>query len=163
VRRLIDCRLIRRRCACSPTRRHKGWRARRMRSTVWLCLSPPRSASAAPSRRRPALRARPPKIVPLRRACARRHPLQARLSTTRHPRSEGPTDAGVASFYPTVQLNGTIGLVSLDIRKLWQLSSYNKWQDRVSRCRCLPRAASRACSNRGSRSNRRVRLGIRKP
>jgi NodT family efflux transporter outer membrane factor (OMF) lipoprotein len=29
----------------------------------------------------------------------------------------------VASFYPTVQLNGTVGFDSLDIRKLWQLDS----------------------------------------
>ena len=34
-------------------------------------------------------------------------------------------DIGVAvgSFYPTVKLNGTVGLDSLDIRKLWQLNS----------------------------------------
>jgi len=29
----------------------------------------------------------------------------------------------VASFYPTVQFNGTVGFDSLDIRKLWQLNS----------------------------------------
>jgi NodT family efflux transporter outer membrane factor (OMF) lipoprotein len=34
-------------------------------------------------------------------------------------------DIGVAvgSFYPTVQLNGTVGLDSVDIRQLWQLNS----------------------------------------
>jgi hypothetical protein len=62
--------------------------------------------------------------------CAGRHPLRTRPSTTRHPRRGGSTarrtaDIGVAvaSFYPTVQLNGTVGFDSVDIRQLWQLNS----------------------------------------
>jgi NodT family efflux transporter outer membrane factor (OMF) lipoprotein len=67
-------------------------------------LSPPRVPVGVPSelaRRRPDIRA----------AEAQLHSATADIGVA------------VASFYPTVQLNGVVGLDSLDIRKLWQLNS----------------------------------------
>jgi NodT family efflux transporter outer membrane factor (OMF) lipoprotein len=67
-------------------------------------LSPPRVPVGVPSelaRRRPDIRA----------AEAQLHSATADIGVA------------VASFYPTVQLNGTVGFDSLDIRKLWELNS----------------------------------------
>jgi NodT family efflux transporter outer membrane factor (OMF) lipoprotein len=67
-------------------------------------LAPPRVPVGIPSelaRRRPDIRA----------AEAQLHAATADIGVA------------VASFYPTVQLNGTVGLDSEDIRQLWQLNS----------------------------------------
>jgi NodT family efflux transporter outer membrane factor (OMF) lipoprotein len=67
-------------------------------------LAPPRVPVGVPSelaRRRPDIRA----------AEAQLHSATADIGVA------------VASFYPTVQLNGTVGFDSLDIRKLWELNS----------------------------------------
>jgi NodT family efflux transporter outer membrane factor (OMF) lipoprotein len=67
-------------------------------------LAPPRVPVGIPSelaRRRPDIRA-----------------AEAQLHT-----ATADIGVAVASFYPTVQLNGTVGFDALDIRKLWQLSS----------------------------------------
>jgi len=67
-------------------------------------LAPPRVPVGIPSelaRRRPDIRA----------AEAQLHAATADIGVA------------VASFYPTVQLNGTVGFDSVDIRQLWQLNS----------------------------------------
>jgi NodT family efflux transporter outer membrane factor (OMF) lipoprotein len=67
-------------------------------------LAPPRVPTGVPAelaRRRPDIRA----------AEAQLHAATADIGVA------------VASFYPTVQLNGTVGFDSLEINKLWQLSS----------------------------------------
>jgi NodT family efflux transporter outer membrane factor (OMF) lipoprotein len=72
-----------------------------------------------------------PKLVPLAPArvpvgipseLARRRP-DIRAAEAQLHAATADIGVAVASFYPTVQLNGTIGFDSLDIRKLWQLNS----------------------------------------
>jgi NodT family efflux transporter outer membrane factor (OMF) lipoprotein len=69
-----------------------------------VALAPPRVPVGIPSelaRRRPDIRA-----------------VEAQLHA-----ATADIGVAVASFYPTVQLNGTIGLDSLDITKLWEVNS----------------------------------------
>ena len=72
-----------------------------------------------------------PKLVPLApplvpvgipSELARRRP-DIRAAEAQLHAATADIGVAVASFYPTVQLNGTIGLDSLDITKLWQLNS----------------------------------------
>jgi NodT family efflux transporter outer membrane factor (OMF) lipoprotein len=83
----------------------------------------------SPGALRPAL-ARPkavpavPPRVPLGipSELARRRP-DIRVAEAQLHAATADIGVAVASFYPTVQLNGTVGFDALDLRKLWQVSS----------------------------------------
>jgi NodT family efflux transporter outer membrane factor (OMF) lipoprotein len=65
----------------------------------------------------------PPRVpVGIPSELARRRP-DIRAAEAQLHAATADIGVAVAAFYPTVQLNGTVGFDALDIKKLWQLSS----------------------------------------
>jgi NodT family efflux transporter outer membrane factor (OMF) lipoprotein len=92
-------------------------------NAVALLLNQPPGALHAQLARPKQVPPAPPRVpVGIPSELARRRP-DIRAAEAQLHAATADIGVAVASFYPTVQLNGTIGLDSLDIRKLWQLNS----------------------------------------
>jgi NodT family efflux transporter outer membrane factor (OMF) lipoprotein len=92
-------------------------------NAVSLLLNQPPGALRSQLGRPKLVPLAPPRVpVGIPSELARRRP-DIRAAETQLHAATADIGVAVASFYPTVQLNGTIGFDSLDIRKLWQLNS----------------------------------------
>jgi NodT family efflux transporter outer membrane factor (OMF) lipoprotein len=92
-------------------------------NAVSLLLNQPPGALHAELRRPELVPLAPPRVpIGIASELARRRP-DIRAAEAQLHAATADIGVAVASFYPTVQLNGTVGFDSLDIRKLWQLNS----------------------------------------
>jgi NodT family efflux transporter outer membrane factor (OMF) lipoprotein len=92
-------------------------------NAVSLLLNQPPGALHAELGRPKLVPPAPPRVpVGIPAELARRRPDIRAAEAQLHAATAG-IGVAVASFFPTVQLNGTVGLDSEDIRKLWQLNS----------------------------------------
>jgi len=92
-------------------------------NAVSLLLNQPPGALRAELGRPKLVPPAPPRVpVGIASELARRRP-DIRAAEAQLHAATADIGVAVASFYPTVQLNGTVGFDSEDIRQLWQLNS----------------------------------------
>jgi NodT family efflux transporter outer membrane factor (OMF) lipoprotein len=92
-------------------------------NAVSLLLNQPPGALHAALGRPKLVPPAPPRVpVGIPSELARRRP-DIRAAEAQLHAATAEIGVAVASFYPTVQLNGTVGFDSVDIRQLWQLNS----------------------------------------
>jgi NodT family efflux transporter outer membrane factor (OMF) lipoprotein len=92
-------------------------------NAVSLLLNQPPGALHAALGRPKLVPLAPPRVpIGLPSDLARRRP-DIRVAEAQLHAATADIGVAVGSFYPTVQLNGTVGFDSVDIRQLWQLNS----------------------------------------